>query len=1395
MTRSTVPSPGYIDMDDPLNEFQWPPTFAAYGTVTDNLVPVRSATQPAIAPRPKGSFATFVCHVVSLEKKLQAASPIVLGDSSVVNETGKILGQGAAFMVRHAQWVKDPNEPPLDVALKEIIVDARLSSPSSSNARNRRRIDWKGILFELRALLHEPIRYHPNLIRLLGIRWGLSLVSESVYPVLIMEYGSLGTFSILQASSEPLSFPIKQKLCYDVGRALSALHACGIVHGDIKHENVLIVPSKKAIDGIPYTAKLADFDGTVMDMTPTETRRLDTGTWPHQAPEVTNCELLTRSGMMLTDVYSFGLMLWRAFMDGEGYMTLPGATWDDPDHDRLRLNAKKASGNFTNAAITDINTYATERGILPVCVDVFAYAILHSLRVNPEDRDLTKAQAALRGINPGHIPSFLNFVRERNNRWNASQAQEPPGKHGLTPDSLSLFLGHNGADVDRQDNMPGYRPQLDFPDPEDSSFEPEKLKKILTWDQQRQMLEEMKDAARATDRSSDSVLEMKKTVAAFYVFQCYLLEFGAVFDRNEAVEWLKMAAEDNNSHEDADYWSQAWIWRFASALRVHFSIDSDKLQARLQLSVFRGHQTCLQDLLELAENSNYSSQKELWLNTHKEARHLLLSVTGAVGIGYFFWRFLTPPWDEVSLNDIPQLDKAIRAVLGADYDSCLKDHAFQRSKSSTQPGRDKERTAFDRIYINSRGHGPLHYAAASGAVGALRHMITKYECDINLENQHAEEAPIVCAAAGGKLDCVLLLLENGADPNGHRHGQEGPLHWLCSFLPSEMETIGARLVAAGADVELRCGGMRHDVRGIKADWEHKFEIDTTPLGRAVLMNNLDAVKVLLKLGADPLAKSANTHRGEWDSRNYMSRVVDASSPFELAAVLTLTDILAAFIMHIDGPGGRPKLKLIDELAMLDLTHEKKVTKFDPLTLQSRIVRGGVNYKRNLQATLGMLYARGVALNGDRPSDDKQKERSRALCKEVALGNFDVVEWLLQLGYNANGTQEFRPLQHAIQTNHEAMFNLLRRYKADVTVTQMMPFGSVSMLHVCASRPRQARTGRAIVDSLIAAGVPLESNDPRSKPPLATAILKHNFDVAAALIENGANVNATYPIQLQGPHGTEATKTVSVLVELLSKHTMHCLESLEFLFKKSSKGSGLRPDFLIEPDNKFSILHFLAASPQYTEIAQITPRILDLCLDTYKEPEFIDFKHPILGTPLYYAASNGHKAMVERLLDHRADATYNAGPDFDSSVQTILRPRETWTPLWAAILRLDDELRRGTLLPPAGKSSAWLSSNMIRNLESTVELLLECDDDATARQAFQQLQQRRSSLVTEARVQKLELANKRRTKKASADDRPISLGALSGSSEAAEKRIQEICQGPKEEWRTKELEEFLGALKL
>jgi len=122
-----------------------------------------------------------------------------------------------------------------------------------------------------------------------------------------------------------------------------------------------------------------------------------------------------------------------------------------------------------------------------------------------------------------------------------------------------------------------------------------------------------------------------------------------------------------------------------------------------------------------------------------------------------------------------------------------------------------------------------------------------------------------------------------------------------------------------------------------------------------------------------------------------------------------------------------------------------------------------------------------------------------------------------------------------------------------------------------------------------------------------AALNQNFDVARALLEHGADVDVTFLKVLHGMRGEE-TCAVTMLVEILAEHTMRTLESLRFLFRKLKGGPNERPSFIVDQNSKISILHVLAGGELFTEIAQITPSILNLSLDTYSENSCISCRH-------------------------------------------------------------------------------------------------------------------------------------------------------------------------------------------
>jgi Protein kinase domain/Ankyrin repeats (3 copies) len=679
-----------------------------------------------------------------------------------------------------------------------------------NQAQRYSQVNWTDILLEIRALLHEPLRYHPNIVRLLSFGWGSSSETGSIYPTLILEYAAFGSLFHLQANSPPLPFSVKQKLCYDVSRGLSILHACGIVHGDLKHENVLVFDNTyDTLKGQPYTAKLADFGGAVMNIWEGTSHSLRKGTFPYDAPEAG--QPLDEVGGMKTDVYSFGMLVWRVFIDGTNILTELGIGTHPGVSAQKQIREWKLTDNLLVKANHSVAAYKLVNNIKAEAADTISYSLNVTIRAKPAARDFVAAQARLRGMDEGLVEAYLPAAISANQSVVENRRNQIPGERGFDADALGYRLGKMDDDYDAQINLPGYKTDLPQPEAEGFHFEPSKLKTILDWDQQEMMVGNFKEAAQAVHGGEST--EPPPWKAAYYLFLCYLTEFGVKFDAEKACHWLQQTAKTDDE-ADVDYWSRAWLWRVFAALSVPLHLERDRILDYLGSGHFRGHRNCLEDSETIILQSPDTNEKRWWEIVMEKADKILRTVAGGVGMPYFVQRNLRQHSQLYVLGRPSDLDAHIKSELGEAYDASVRNRisipGSPLSDKDDQEPKD-DICSIDKIYVNNQGHGLLHYAASMGNLPALRHLVEVYQCDINLMNRSRYESPLVCACRSGHYACAIFLLDHGADANGSKLGEEAPLHWLCSMQPEQMTPLAKKLIDAGADLEKRTSGTGRKV--------------------------------------------------------------------------------------------------------------------------------------------------------------------------------------------------------------------------------------------------------------------------------------------------------------------------------------------------------------------------------------------------------------------------------------------------------------------------------------------------------------------------------------------------------------------------------------------------------
>jgi serine/threonine protein kinase len=298
----------------------------SYDSAFASLFPIQISQQASFGAKEKLDFASLisqlsVCHRAGVLPWF----PSVNFNGHELDE--RPLGAGSVFVVKAHQVYQNAPSP-----IQGGIVDTteRLIASKSTESI----FDSKGQTLPyqqptLRAFIKEVqilthLRRHPNVINLLGIGWHFEQFTPfpTAQPRLILEYVTFTLRTFIKEKAPTVRTQLK--LLSDVSCGLRALHSAGIVHGDLKPDNILIAEQTvlNPVGVIPYIAKIADFSHALIQslMGPIQI----IGTHGYMAPEVIRQETLQFPHA--ADIYSFGVTYWQVLSNFEKLPIMEGVS-------------------------------------------------------------------------------------------------------------------------------------------------------------------------------------------------------------------------------------------------------------------------------------------------------------------------------------------------------------------------------------------------------------------------------------------------------------------------------------------------------------------------------------------------------------------------------------------------------------------------------------------------------------------------------------------------------------------------------------------------------------------------------------------------------------------------------------------------------------------------------------------------------------------------------------------------------------------------------------------------------------------------------------------------------------------------------------------------------------
>ncbi|KAI1085923.1 hypothetical protein F5B19DRAFT_251216, partial [Rostrohypoxylon terebratum] len=596
----------------------------------------------------------------------------------------------------------------------------------------------------------------PNIIDFLGLAWGTNHVNPAHrLPVLVVEYGDRGTLADVQLHGPPLTNELKLDICLGIARGLKTLHDSGIIHGDVKPENIIMCSHSDKF----LVPKLADFGFAMIESTEApEVLIGSTRVW--RAPEVSS--YIPVSKLKFTDVYSFGLVAWSIAIDGKDpfRILLPESLNIEErlqEIDRLKQTDQVLPMSKLEKWIFDWGftqrLQSTTSHIQSSSPQVSAISTeLQSLyaRLKAMLSSVRQAGATEELINSVLVPAVIGFYRQQafykhlDSLFSHTLSRDP--EYRDLPAVISELEGQDVTitkDISRL-RITAQESGVDNSIPSKINWHKLGFKShYYSWQVTRDLEPNIQSFI------VNTIPYLRDDTSKFIQAAYFINGYGVKPNVDKALDTIVQEARAEDSL------SQAYLYRMFKACRKDVPSEVPVLEY-LKNQARRGSRKAMLDLKDLDPEEARRTGDVIELGY------------GGVGANWYL--------DHRMLYGLTQSKLVNRDFLFEQLG--LRDNLVD-------------------ISVNERGDRITHAAAAVGAYTLLKELITDVNIPVDLLNPKGETV-LLCACRSGHLANVKLLLDNGASASIQSANGESPLHWLLSFADNvKIELVGKHMIDVG----------------------------------------------------------------------------------------------------------------------------------------------------------------------------------------------------------------------------------------------------------------------------------------------------------------------------------------------------------------------------------------------------------------------------------------------------------------------------------------------------------------------------------------------------------------------------------------------------------------------